>query len=523
MNHTSRTAIALSAALLAAFLLAVSANAATYTVYSCKGPADEALPNEAWLQAVTHTEQAASFAFGLGCGDASVTANPHSAYAFGDGAGLAFDAPPGTTIESYSVVRSASVTFPAGEAHPALSAGLRGASGLYTGECDAVTSDCDTGSGEVSASGLTASNLRVGVECADEATGCAADVFTGLKATLHSAQVVLADNNAPTILSATGSLPGTSGYAGMRTLDVTATDVGGGVSSILFALDGGKPEVHNTGGSCSEPFTRRAPCPPGTATSFAVDLASLSAGLHSAVVTVVDAAGNSSSAGPVTFQVTSPPTGPVPSNGQPSVEQPLVGTDTPVIRTSSSKNVTVQGTLKAGDGTPIGGAVLEVTALDLGIYDAKAKSLGTITTAPNGSFSIIVKPIGARRISVLFKPYPSSIGTAVASTIVRENLKLKAKRSKSRVKAGGRFSISGQLQGAGAASSGAPVEIDVNIGGKWRAVGVVKANAKGRFKWKYRFVRVTRPTKFRFRAVVRGNKAWPWPTKASSQVKVLVR
>jgi hypothetical protein len=161
-------------------------------------------------------------------------------------------------------------------------------------------------------------------------------------------------------------------------------------------------------------------------------------------------------------------------------------------------------------------------SLDLGVFNASAKSIGSITTTSNGRFSVRVKPNGAHRISVLFKPYPASIGTAVTSSIVREDLSLSVKRSKSRVKPGGKLTLNGVLDGAGSAADGAPVEIDARIGGSWRAVGVVEANSRGSYKWHYKFTRVKQPTQFTFRVTVRHNKVWPWPTETSKSVKVLV-
>jgi hypothetical protein len=166
--------------------------------------------------------------------------------------------------------------------------------------------------------------------------------------------------------------------------------------------------------------------------------------------------------------------------------------------------------------------VLDVTSLDLGVFNAAAKSIGTTTTTSTGRFSFRVKPHGAQRISVLFKPYPASIGTAVTSAIVREDLRLSVKRSKSHVKPGHSVTLSGKLEGAGAAAGGTPVEIDAKIGKSWRAVGVVEANSRGSYKWKYKFTRVQQPTRFTFRAIVRKNKSWPWPTETAKSLNVLV-
>ena len=51
---------------------------------------------------------------------------------------------------------------------------------------------------------------------------------------------------------------------------------------------------------------------------------------------------------------------------------------------------------------------------------------------------------------------------------------------------------------------------------------MVEANSRGSYKWNYKFTRVKNATRFTFRAIVRKNKSWPWPTEKSKSVKVLV-
>jgi hypothetical protein len=486
------------------------------------------LPNDAWLPSVSNPNQTGNFTFGNSCEDSTVSASTTAALAYGDGAGYVFDAPAGTTISGFNVQRAGNVTFGLESIPAALSAGLDvSGTGEWGGDCIAVLLNCIVGRLPAIAKGVSYSSLRVGVECSDLLSGCAAGAFVNLSAQFQAAQVELTDDTPPSIDSITGTLPGSSGPPAARTVDVVASDVGGGVSSIGLSIDGGPQTVQNAGGTCSKPYTRRAPCPPGLAKSFTVDTANYAVGAHSFVVTATDAADNVSTSAPIGFTVTGVPSGggggTGPSNGSPAVEQPVVHSDKSLIKTSSSKKVMVTGTLTTADGTPIAGAVLEISSLDLGTYDSKPKTIGTVTTAANGGFSVLIKPNGAKRINMLFKPNPASLGTAVSSTIVREDLELSAKGSKSKVKSSARFAISGDLDGAGEAADGTPVEIDVSIGGRWRAVGVEEANSKGRYTWNYRFLRVTHSTIFTFRTLVRRNTAWPWPTEFSSKtVKVLV-
>lgn len=510
--------------------MAATAQGATYSVYACAGPSNEALANSSWLTSVDDPAQTLFFSFGANCGDLSAHASTADNFQLGDGAEYVFDPPAGTTISGYQLTRAAAVVYPGASTYkPLLTSGVRERTAGTTDDrdCAAVSSDCSAGPGVVDRSGLALSQLSVGVHCVDDtANGCSAGSFTGLSSQLVQARVDVDDPNAPVIASLGGDLPGSSQAAGTRTLAVTATDVGGGVKWISLSIDGAAPIRSGAGGSCGEPYTLRQPCPSGLVRSIDVNTAMLANGQHSASVIATDAAGNTSAPASFVFTVSSGGSGsgggPAPSNGSPAVQQPTVRFEKSLVSASSSKEVTIEGTLTTSDGTPISGAVLDVMSLDLGSFGAQAASIGTVTTAANGHFSVKVKPDGAHRVTVLFKPTPDSLGTAVTSVVVRQNLALSIKRSKAKIKPGRSLTLSGKLTGAGSATDDAPVEIDAKVGGKWRAVGVVSTNSKGSWKWSYRFTRVKSATNFYFRAIVRKNKTWPWPNETTSQVKVLV-
>lgn len=503
-----------------------SAAAATYSVYACSGPQAEVIPNFAWTTYVDPPSQTGSFNFNAVCGDLTVAASPSQSYASGDRGGWVFDAPAGTKIAGYSVNRWSDVDFVAPSGNPAVSAGIRETTGLVNSDfdCAAVNSDCSVAAGPVVRGGLSLTRLAVGVRCV-EAGGCAAGTLNELSAGLASARVDLDDPNAPVVTVMSGSLPGSIALAGAMSVDVTATDLGGGVARSELSIDGGAPLVRNAGGDCAVPYLQRQPCPTSFVSSYTIDTRSLANGQHFGSVRAIDAAGNVSVERPFSFTVTAGGNAPgefAPTNGNPAVEQPTVRTSRDTVSARAGRSVVVDGRLTTASGQPIAGAVLDVSSLDLGVFDAKSRAIGTVTTNASGFFSTRVRPRGAQRITVLFRPSPNSLGTAVSSTLVRENLALSVKRSRARVRPRGRLRLSGRLTGAGNAARGAPVEIDVKIGRRWRAVDVVEANASGRYRWNYRFTRVTRATKFQFRAVVRRNSSWPWPTETSKRVRVLV-
>lgn len=502
-----------------------SATAATYSVYACDGPEGQPLPNAAWVTSVNPPSETPKFNFSGSCGDLRVNSSVAQPLVSGARGGWVLDAPAGTAIAGYALDRWADVDFVAASGNPQVSAGIRESTGLLNDDrdCNVVTVDCSIAAGSVMRSGLALTRLAVGVRCAS-AAGCGAGTMTKLEAGLSSARVDLTDANAPVVTAMGGTLPGSIALAGAMTVEVSATDIGGGVARSELSIDGGAPLVRAPGGPCTEPYTVAQPCPSGLVSSFVIDTRTLTNGQHFASVHTIDAAGNISSERPFTFTITAGGNDPavfLPINGNPAVERPVVRAEHSTVTARSGRSVVVEGTLTTAAGQPIAGATLEISSLDLGVFDAKPRALGTVTTTGDGHFSTTVRPRGAQRITILFRPTPSALGTAITTTIVRERLALVVKRSRARVPAGGRLRLSGRLSGAGAAAKGAPVEINVLIGRKWRAVGVVEARSSGTYRWNYRFTRVSRATRFSFRAVVRRNASWPWPTVTSKRVRVV--
>jgi hypothetical protein len=519
-----RSLILAAVTMLAVLVPTASSSAATYSVYSCVGPASEPLPNSAWLSSVVNSGQTPFISFGTSCGALSVSASAAIAYALEEGGAQIFDPPAGTTISGYRLTRSVNVEFTGGSGNPKVSAGIRESAGVVNTDrdCSAVATGCAIAAGLVQRSSLALNRLELAVRCVD-AAGCPKDRWSSLATTLESARVDLDDPTPPEITAVTGTLPGSEAVAGSLTVHATATDVGGGVDRAELSIDGIVSKSVSAGGSCGKPYTVRQPCPSGLVADFDLDTASLTNGLHIGSVRAVDAAGNHGSNEAFLFTVTSGGRevgGIVPSNGIPAVERPVIGGVAPVIAVRAGA-ATVTGNLSTGT-TPISGARLEVSSLDLGVFGAEPVSLGETTTTADGTFSIPLSARGAQRVTISFRPAVGLPTTALGTAVVRESLKLSIKRSKPRIRPGGSLIVSGRLTGAGAAAAGAPVEIDTKIDGRWRAVGVIETAKNGSYRWKYRFNRVKRSTKFVFRAQVRRNKSWPWPTSRSKAVKVLV-
>ncbi|MGB1582928.1 MAG: hypothetical protein ACPHCI_03985 [Solirubrobacterales bacterium] len=520
-------------------LFAAPASAATYSVYSCKGPSDESLPATDWTQLSTNLPLT-SFDFSGTCdtGGLTVATKQSSFYSTGDSASLQFAAAPNTDIVGISLTRQLRVQYQGGGSgtYSTIVREQRANATVDTG-CIAQSTNCSIGYPTPTSMGLTlnpADSVSMRIACTIP-TCPQGNGDVDVRATLVSARVDLDDAHAPTVTSITGSLLSSVSEPGLRSVVVAASDVGGGIRRVSLAVDGGTPDVYETGGSCAEPFSSRVPCPLNLTSAFVVDTNQLAIGSHTVNVVVEDVAGTTTSYGPIPFTVLAaspaPPAVPQPptgsggqllSNGAPAVERPIMSLAKTRIESKKSGTVTINGVLVAPGGAPIGGAALQPIETDIGDVDAVETALPATFTAADGSFSIPVRAAGAKRIRISFRPNPSAAETAVVSVLVRQELRLSVKRSRSKLKRRGRLTISGRLTGAGAATNDAPVEINARVGRSWRAVGVVETNSRGVYKWRYRFVSVRRTKTFKFRALVRRSAAWPWPTEVGRTIKVRV-
>jgi hypothetical protein len=156
------------------------------------------------------------------------------------------------------------------------------------------------------------------------------------------------------------------------------------------------------------------------------------------------------------------------------------------------------------------------------VTDARSRGLVSVTTDARGRFSATVRRDGAQRVTVAFVPRPGAEATAKASVTLRTRLSLTASATPSSLVKGRTLTMSGRLRGAGPSARGAPIRIEAIVNGHWSPVGAARADADGRYTWRYRFVNLTRNTTFSFRAAIERSPGWPWASVRTGRVRVLV-
>jgi glucose/arabinose dehydrogenase len=192
-----------------------------------------------------------------------------------------------------------------------------------------------------------------------------------------------ADTRNPNVeLTTTG--PGTApNFTGPVTVRANATDIGSGISTVTYTLDGG----------ASTPYT----------TPIAVN----TAGNHTVVVTAKDGAGNTGSATSA-FNISAP-------SGSPALqatgEADVLGLSTRIIFSTAQKKATPA---KAITITNTGGSNLVVSSITLG-----GTSPGQFALNTGQPTSFTVAPSGTATVAALFKP--TSLGVKFATMTINSN------------------------------------------------------------------------------------------------------
>jgi hypothetical protein len=114
----------------------------------------------------------------------------------------------------------------------------------------------------------------------------------GVSVTLRGVRLEMEDEHPPLIATTLASIP--TAVRGTFQIPYLATDEGGGIKRVLFAVDDNTlaSASPTNGGHCSEPFKFMAPCVLTLDSSFALDTTGLSDGLHTIELLAFDAANN---------------------------------------------------------------------------------------------------------------------------------------------------------------------------------------------------------------------------------------
>jgi len=516
-------AFALAIVVLGPALAAPSADAAGYTVWSCRAADGSPVGTSAWQgsgSTGTRTDDCAS-------GGALRATLAPSDTTDGEVSGWQFTPPSGTTIERYrlwraAVVPSTSTGFSAGVAEAA-GLGVQGFSdGCFLSDGIANCGDGsltdpddlgnDTGDHLGSFPGLT-----VAARCA---ANCAATAAPAASVAIYRSAVDLTDNAAPVVGPAVGTLFDPGALPGRHSLLVTVADQGGGVARTDLLIDGAVAQSTTTGGTCVEPYAVAVPCAARSDRGFVVDTSGFAIGAHSAVVRVVDAAGNVTDGPATPFVVTAPPVVTPPPPPAPPVVPTLRGIELDLPdEVSTPRKDWDLGSALWSDGSPAVGAPLDVYAAPVGGSASELEWLKRIVVGADGKFTV---PKSSFSRALRIQPADASHLGAPVDVDVVAPLKVRMRKPARAVRNGTTTTLRGSIAGAGDAVEGMTVLVQAVVDGRWSTVDTVQASESGSVAWDYRFRRTLRAAQYRFRLVVPSVRNLPWERTASPRQVVRV-
>jgi hypothetical protein len=283
---------------------------------------------------------------------------------------------------------------------------------------NASSGGCEV-SGEAVHTGLNTTSLAIELVCDPapvQLTVCANGFSEhDARVELNSATVTVTDDQAPQIISTSGSLFTGALVRGTLSGTIDGSD-SSGVQYARVYVDG--TQVAQQPSACD--FTRPAPCPASSSSQFSLDTSALSNGPHQIQAAVVDAAGNQTLGGPVQITVdnTAPtiPTAPI-------TPPPPPRSITPGKSTKASPQLHILSVTRTRRALYVGGTaantlVGHVTIVVHYTLGARACSVQKTVRVAHGKWAAVLGlPPGARtsRVTVLYH------GTAdwLAQTVTR--------------------------------------------------------------------------------------------------------
>lgn len=148
--------------------------------------------------------------------------------------------------------------------------------------------------------------------------------------------------------------------------------------------------------------------------------------------------------------------------------------------------------------------------------------LGVTKTDAQGNFAFTV-PAGPSRTVRYRYDGTNTVRPAAAQLTTKVHAAARLKVNRRRLRNGQTVRFTGRLLGKPIPKTGKLVTLQAKVGREWRTFATPRASAKGVFKHRYRFTATTGLRRYKFRAVVAREAAYPYEAGVSRTVKVLVK
>jgi hypothetical protein len=510
-----------------------------YDVYGCRMPDGSPAPTEGWRPAGS----SALAPVGETCRDSSlapelraISARFAGPIAKGSTTSWSFFAPPDTSISNFAIWRAVTSTTGLGAAYwdliadrsiPTATRGLQ--------ECMAYQWGCQ-GLGSFAAplapankaefSGLHANEIDSVLMCGGLNPAYPCD--TPAEFRIYESRVGLLDETAPVLDNPDGTLVDpTQTLSGIRALQFSANDHGGGIATVGLIVDGDERATQPADPlnlRCRTPYTSLVPCPLSVKATIALDTASLSDGSHQVSAFATDVGGNRSASPAITIttrNVSFPNGTRATRAARLSVELTTPNGRRIAHPLSYGTRAELRGRLLSSAGEPISSARVDISARSTA--PGASSEVRYATTDGDGRFVYRVPAGPSRTISVGYRAFTTDPEYAAATaTTIRFRAGVTLTASPKTLHNRHVVTFRGRLLG-GAERRDASMILYALAGRGRIPVTSLQASSRGDFSFRYRFRTVTSPTRFKFEVQVESRPSYPYASARSNRVAVLVR
>ncbi len=359
---------------------------------------------------------------------------------------------------------------------------------------------------------------------------------------LYAADLTLEQTAGPTATNAGGELASAPTLTGRSALTFNATDPGAGIYEAIFSVDGQvvqRTVVDEAGGKCRDvgqstdgapAFLYLQPCPASVGADVALDTTRIANGTHRLTVGVIDAAGNGAAVLDRVASFYNPPAPgvPGPANGVNATTQAKLSvrwrhSRSSRLTSSFASRTLITGRLTGPGGVPISEAQIDVEATPAA--RGRPLAMTAARTARDGSFTVrLPARISSRTLRFAYRAHLgdlSPVATGALMLRVRAGVVLSVTPRTAAV--GQNIFFRGQLRGHPIPAGGKQLVLEARSpGGSWIEFKVVRTDAKGRYRARYRF-KFPGPALYQFRVVCEPESDYPFAGGASRVLTVRER
>jgi hypothetical protein len=354
-------------------------------------------------------------------------------------------------------------------------------------------------------------------------------------AQIHASEfaTVMVDPVAPVVSEVAGTLLAAGVQRGHQVISAKASDVGGGLSSISVLVDGVAAATKPL--PCAAVSTQNAsvagvvaaaivPCPTSGAAEWSLDTAAYP--FHEGANTVSVCASDFSTLGDPNTTCSTPQSIDVDDScsessvgGGQVLSADFTESHTETTTEAFGEGAEVSGTLASDSGDPVSGATLCVKLATPGVDPAPSPA-GTVQTDASGNYSYPLPPGPDRTVMIGYRHDAFQVAREVR---FYSHARPTIGASPGKLRDGQWVHFSGHLPEP--TSRGRVVVLQANVKGSRRWITFRKATSRtgGAYAAAYHFTQTSRPTTYRFRAVVPVQAGYPWAQGHSRAVEVKVR